>query len=334
MAKTVSSQDVPRILSLFLAYYKAERGIAPALEQVASAEVKYAKSLNSVAFDIMRNGTAFDVALRKEQVFNDDIIFVLGAGQTSGQLEQVLVDVISTLKQQNLMIGNVIKSVSYQLSLLLAIILITPYLLFNIAEATPKGSALRELAAQIQLLMNSVPAIEYIYPIAVLLLVAFVVTSGQARKSLIAGIGGLPVVKDALINYQTGLWCNYAGLMLRAGLTITDVERLLRPTVIHSLQEAFKKVANVVVDKGWSDALDVIEEDDVRAVIPPIARSFMRSGGQSGLLDTQLKEAAEFLLETANNQFEFQTKLVGVFVMLIVAAGVMALAMQVYLTRL
>lgn len=334
MAKTVSSQDVPRVLSLFLAYYKAERGIAPALEQVAKTEVKYAKSLNNVASDILRNGTAFDVALRKEQVFNDDIIFVLGAGQTSGQLEQVLVDVTSTIKQQNMMIGNVIKSVSYQLSLLLAIILITPYLLFNIAEATPKGSSLRELAAQMQLLMNSVPAIEYVYPIAVLSLVAFVVTSGQVRKSLIAGIGGLPVVKDALINYQTGLWCNYAGLMLRAGLTITDVERLLRPTVIHSLQEAFKKVASIVVDKGWSDALDVIEEDDIRAAIPPIARSFMRSGGQSGLLDTQLKEAAEFLLETANNQFEFQTKLVGVFVMLIVAAGVMALAMQVYLTRL
>ncbi len=334
MAKTVSSKDVPRVLSLFLAYYKAERGIAPALEQVATAEAKYAKSLNKVASDIMRNGTAFDVALRKEQVFNDDIIFVLGAGQTSGQLEKVLVDVTSTIKKQNLMIGNVIKSVSYQLSLLLAIILITPYLLFNIAEATPKGSSLRELAAQMQLLMNSVPGIEFVYPVAILSFVTFVVTSDHARKSLIAGIGGLPVVKNALINYQTGLWCNYAGLMLRAGLTITDVERLLRPTVIQSLQEAFKKIANVVVDKGWSDALDVIEDHDVRSTIPPIARSFMRSGGQSGLLDTQLKEAAEFLLETANNQFEFQTKLIGVFVMLIVAAGVMALAMQVYLTRL
>ncbi len=334
MAKTVSSKDVPRVLSLFLAYYKAERGIAPALEQVAKTEVKYAKSLNNVASDIMRNGTAFDAALRKEQVFSDDIIFVLGAGQTSGQLEQVLIDVTSTIKQQNLMIGNVIKSVSYQLSLLLAIILITPYLLFNIAEATPKGSSLRELAANMQLLMNSVPGVEFGYPIAVLSLVTFVITSEQARKSLVAGIGGLPVVKGALINYQTGLWCNYAGLMLRAGLNITDVERLLRPTIIHALQEAFKKVANVVVDKGWSDALDVIDDDDIRAAIPPIARSFMRSGGQSGLLDTQLKEAAEFLLETANNQFEFQTKLIGVFVMLIVAAGVMALAMQVYLTRL
>lgn len=327
----VNSRDVPRILSLLLAYYKAERYLHQALASIADSEPKYARAFRAASDNINRNGVSLRDALKEEQVFDENIIEILQAGQNAGELTQVIADVIRATKQQNAMINEVYKSIVYQAILLVSVIIISPYLLFNVATATPKGSSVRNVADIIKIVMDTLPLIELWYPAAVLSCVIYVVTAKHVRSSLLAFFSSLPYVSNAIVNYQSGQWCNYASLMFKAGLNINDIESMLKPMLITPLQEAFSKMFSVAIDKGWGEALTLTSKDDPRNIIPVEARSFIRSGGLSGQLETQLRESADFLNERSTEQFAVITKFVGVFVMALVGAAVLALAMQVYL---
>jgi type IV pilus assembly protein PilC len=327
----VRAADTPRILSLLLAYYKAEQYLHLALASVADSEQKYARAFKEASENIRRNGKSLGDALKEQQIFDDNIIEILQAGQNAGELEQVLVDVIRTTKQQNLMVKDVYKAVSYQLILLVATIVVSPYLIHSIADSTSKGSTTRQMADYLNSIMSAVPMIEVWYPVAVIASAGYLALSKSVRMSLITFFGSLPYVSNAVGNYQTGQWCNYAALMFKAGLPLPDVERMLKPMLIKPLQFAFEKTFRVAIEKGWGEAFKLVDSNDPRFILPREARSFMRSGGLSGQLDSQLKEAADFLNERSTEQFALITKFVGVFVLLLVGTAVLLLAMQVYL---
>lgn len=242
-----------------------------------------------------------------------------------------MTDVIRTTKQQNAMVKEVYKAVTYQLVLLVSVILVAPYLIYNVAGSTAKGSSIRDVAASLNAIMDTLPLVEKWYPIAVVSLCAYLALSVRVRQAVISTFAKLPYISTAVLNYQTGQWCNYAALMFKAGLPLGDVERMLKPMLIQPLQLAYEKTFKVAVEKGWGEALNLTGANDPRHALPKEARSFMRSGGLSGQLDAQLKEAADYLNERSSEQFAVITKFVGVFVMLLVGVSVLLLAMQVYL---
>jgi type II secretory pathway component PulF len=329
----VPISHVANVLSLFLAYYKSSQYISTAWHETAKSFANYKVAFNKVANDLEKNGVRLGEALKKHNIFDDDIIVILDAGATAGELDKVVRDVIASVKRQRTLSKNVLKSVLYQTILLFAVIIISPYLLYNMADNTAKGSALRDIQIQLDQLIELIPFIEFFYPFAVVGAALYAFLSPAIRMQLVNIISKIPVVGSAIINYQVGLWCNYASLMFGAGIDAKEIERLLRPTLINDLQDGFFKIISSL-DSGWPVAVEPVDQHDPRAAIPDIARSFLKAGGDSGLLDVQLKELSSYLLEKAADQFDIVTQIFSTFILILVGIGVLLLAMQVYLARM
>lgn len=327
----VKTKDVPKVLDLLLAYMHSTNNLATAFRETGSTFSQYKNVFNAVANDI-ENGNNLKDALNNNNAFSAEVSQLIYVGNTSGKLEEVITLVSKSLKYMLTVSSGVVTAVAFQGALLISMVVLAPYLLFLVASQSAKKTGfLAESKEFMVTAMETVPYIEFGYPVAIILGVAWMVFHRNARAAVMQAISVIPFIKSALVNYQTGSWCRYMAMMASAGLTLDESERLLRGTLLPGLSVAFEKVFSQI-DKGWEVAT-TFEEGDPREEIPRLVMTFIKSGGFSGQLDSQLNIAAEYQLDEAAKQFQNITKVVGFTVMILVAIGVTALGSQVYSSR-
>ena len=329
----VKGNDISNILDLLVAYMQSTNSIATAIRETGDTFSQYKNTFDIVADDIERNGTDLKVALNREDVFPEEVTTLIDAGSQSGKLTEVLPEVSKSIKFMTRVSSGIANAVRFQVGLLFTMIATMPYLLMLVAgQVRDKESGLLAFATFVKKLMNYGLYIEYLYPVAVLVFGLSLFVYKPMRTAVVDVFSIIPLIKSAVTNFQSGVWCRYVALMASAGIPLQEAERLLRTTLQPSIAEAFEILIREQ-NRGWAVATTYTEEDP-RARIPRVVMSFIRAGGQSGDLDGQLNLAATYQLDVATGQFEVITKLVGLLVMLIVAGGVLFMGSQVYLSRL
>jgi type II secretory pathway component PulF len=325
----IKSSDIANVLDLLVAYLHSTSSVAVAIKETGDTFPQYKDSLNLVAEDILVNGSALTVALKKHDIFPVEVTILIGAGSESGKLTEVLPEVSRSLKFLTTVSSGMISAVAMQGLLLLSMITAAPFLLMLVAGQTKKKEGiLKNIEVFITHVRDIIPAVDFLYPIIV---IAFGISAffyKPLRVSVISALSIIPMIRIAVTNYQTGSWCRYIALMTSAGIPLNVSERLLRGSLQPLLAEAF----TLLVDKqknGWEE-ISNFNQFDPRTRIPKVVMAFLRSGGQSGQLDKQLNLAADYQLQLARVQFESLTKYMAFFAMLLVAAMVTFMGLQVY----
>jgi type II secretory pathway component PulF len=330
MAK-ISASDLPNVVDLFGAYISATNSIAVALHETGCAFKKYHEPFDAVARDVEQSGTDLKVALNKVGLFSPTMTQLIHTGAISGKLPEVLKQISASSKRINQITLSIIQSVAIQVFLLFSMITVAPYLLYLISNKS-KNKFLISFRATVDDLMSLIPYVEMIYPLVIVIGAGLLMLYKPIRQPLLEMLAKVPYFRGAIINFQTGAWCNYCSLMCSAGISLPDAERLLRSTIIHELQDGFAAIFRNI-DKGWPIATTPDSDSDPRKAIPHIVLAFIRAGGQSGFIDQQLKTASDFQLAIAGAQFETISKAVSLLVMCIVAVGILFLGTQVYTSR-
>ncbi|MHB1486784.1 MAG: type II secretion system F family protein [Acidimicrobiales bacterium] len=309
------------------------RSLSILTEQTENATL--AKVLNQVRQEV-EAGSSLSMALgRHPKVFNRLFVAMVRSGETSGGLDQVLLELAATIEKSVELRRKVISAMTYPVAVLcLVLVILTAMLVFVVPQfKTIFASLGGKLPTPTLILIDVSNTVVSFAPVVVVVLVAGVfgfrwwinTPAGRAlwdRFKLRVPLLGNLVRKTSLARFSRTL-----ASLLSAGVPILE-----------SLEITKASVGNTVVANAISDMQEGVRGGEALArrlpnhpVYPPMVYQMLAVGEETGAVDTMLNKVAEFFEQEVEAIVAALTSLLEPLLIVVLGSTVGAMVISLYL---
>jgi type IV pilus assembly protein PilC len=292
-------------------------------------------TIDTVRQDV-ENGASLSQALAKHpKVFSQLYVAMVKAGEAGGMLDQVLLQLSSTIEKQVELRAKIRSAMAYPVAVLgLVLVILSAMLLFVVPLFKTLYKTLGGvLPLPTRILITASGTLVKALPFLILLLVGGIFGSkkwiategGRAtwdKMKLKAPVFGTLVHKTALARFTRTL-----GVLLRSGVPILE-----------SLDITADTVGNSVVAAGCRDVQAGVRAGEPiggrlekHPVFPPMVVQMMAVGEETGALDALLEKVAEFYDQEVEATVDALTSLLEPLLMCILGISVGSMVISLYL---
>ena len=283
---TVINAGLPVVQSLAILQRQSEKqGLRDALKEVRE--------------DVETGLQLSDALAKHPRLFNKLYIYLVRAGEVSGNLDGILDRIAAYMEKQAALRGKIKTALTYPTVVLVIALAVTWFLLTGIVPQF--ASILDQLGGDMPVITRALIAISdflryqwyFLLGIIVLLVVgiALFYRTPQGRRTidnlmLRAPVLGTLVQKSAIASFS-----NTFGLLLRSGVNIMESIDITKGTAGNAIVEDILDETKENVQRGEQISTTLIKYPHV---FPPMVSSMIAIGEETGAVDSMLQKVAEF----------------------------------------
>ncbi|HET9028423.1 MAG TPA: type II secretion system F family protein [Trueperaceae bacterium] len=283
---TVINAGLPVVQSLAILQRQAPKeGLKDALKQVRE-DVETGQQLS--------NGLA-----KHPRLFNKLYIYLVKAGEVSGNLDGILDRIAAYMEKQAALRGKIKTALTYPTVVLVIALAVTWFLLTGIVPQF--ATILDQLGGDLPVITKALIAVSdflrYQWYIMIGLIVAVVVGLGfyyrtkSGRRVLDGFVLRMPVVGTLVQKSAIASFSNTFGLLLRSGVNIIESIEITKGTAGNAIVEDILDETKDSVQRGEQISQTLMKYP---RVFPPMVSSMVAIGEETGAVDGMLQKVADF----------------------------------------
>lgn len=283
---TVINAGLPVVQSLAILQRQAEKqGLKDALRQVRE--------------DVETGLQLSDALAKHPRLFNKLYIYLVRAGEVSGNLDGILDRIAAYMEKQAALRGKIKTALTYPTVVLVIALAVTWFLLTGIVPQF--AQILDQLGGDLPVITRMLIAISdflrYQWYILLGILVLLVVGTAlfyrtpQGRRAIDRLLLRLPVVGTLVQKSAIASFSNTFGLLLRSGVNIMESIDITKGTAGNAIVEDILDETKANVQRGEQISTTLIKYPQV---FPPMVSSMIAIGEETGAVDSMLQKVADF----------------------------------------
>lgn len=269
-----------------------------------------------------------------DEVFDDVTINLIEAGESSGNLDEILNKLAVELEESKKLQGKLKGALTYPLILLVIIVAVMVLMMLVLVPAMSDiySEFGGELPAITQMMVSmSDFFINYWWAIVIALLGLIIgykvwVDTPKGKRTKDKIVVKIPIMGTIVSKMQLAQFTRLLGLLLGSGLPII---RALELTAMSLSNEMFKEVvfeAMEEVERGGSLALPIARSD----YFPLLVSSMIAVGEETGELDTVLAKVSQYYKEEVDQATENMSSVLEPVFLVIMGIAVAFISLGVY----
>ncbi len=309
------------------------RALAILADQTASKEL--AKILVQVRTDV-EQGSSLSGALQKHpKAFNDLFVAMVRAGETGGVLDEVLLDIASTIENEVELRRKIKSAMTYPIVVVILVVLIMAAMLLFIVPQfeTIYASLGSDLPLPTRLLLGASKLVRTYWWLVVLAAIggryAFrrYKRTPQGRAQVDAVKIRVPVFGPLFHKVALARFSNTFGMLLRSGVPILQAMEIVKETVNNQVIARAVEDVKGSVREGESIAKPLAKH----AVFPPMVVQMLAVGEETGAVDTMLEKVASFYNSEVEATVDALTSLIEPLLIAVIGGAVGAAVIALYM---
>lgn len=283
---TVINAGLPVVQSLAILQRQSEKqGLKDALKQVRE--------------DVETGLQLSDAMAKHPRLFNKLYIYLVRAGEVSGNLDGILDRIAAYMEKQAALRGKIKTALTYPTVVLVIALAVTWFLLTGIVPQF--AQILDQLGGDMPVITRALIAISdflryqwyILFGLIAALIVGIIIfyRTPQGRRTIDALLLRIPVVGTLVQKTAIASFSNTFGLLLRSGVNIMEAIDITKGTAGNAIVEDILEETKQNVQKGEQISTTLI---NYPLVFPPMVSSMIAIGEETGAVDSMLQKVAEF----------------------------------------
>ncbi len=293
---TVINAGLPVVQSLSILQKQAEKqGLKDALKKIR---------------EDVETGQPLSEALAKfPGIFNRLYIYLVRAGEASGNLDGILERIASYQEKQAALRGKLKSAMTYPTVVMVIALGVTYFLLTGIVPQF--AGILTQLGGDLplitQILMNISDFLVnqwYLMPVIIGSLVfgiGFAYRTDKGRHIIDRLLLKMPIVGNLVQKTAIASFSNTFGLLLKSGVNIIEAIEITKGTAGNVIVEDVLDDAKQAVQRGEQISATLVDHP---TVFPPLVSSMIAIGEETGAVDGMLEKIASFYEREVNEAVE------------------------------
>lgn len=295
----------------------------------------FKRVITNVKDDVESGQTLADSFRSQEDVFDDVTLNLIEAGESSGQLDVILLKLATELEEKKALGSKLRSALIYPAIILLVIVGVIVLLMFVLVPAMSEiySEFDAELPWTTTLLINLSNFITSYWWIVLLVLAISVVgikayiDTPKGKRNMDKIVLYIPVVKDIITKTQVAQFTRIMSLLLSSGLSILKALELTANSLSNTM---FKEVildARDDVEKGGSLTIPLSRSQ----YYPLIVSSMIAVGEETGNLDVVLEKISEYFKDEVNEATQNMSSVLEPIFLILMGGTIGFIAMAVYM---
>ncbi len=283
---TVINAGLPVVQSLAILQRQApKQGLKDALKRVRE--------------DVETGQQLSDALGRHPRLFNKLYIYLVRAGEVSGNLDGILDRIAAYMEKQAALRGKIRTALTYPTVVLVIALAVTWFLLTGIVPQF--AQILDQLGGELPVITRALIAVSdflrYQWWILLGIIVIAVVGLGMfyrtknGRRAIDGFILRVPVVGTLVQKSAIASFSNTFGLLLRSGVNIIESIEITKGTAGNAIVEDILDETKEAVQRGEQISTTLTKYP---RVFPPMVSSMVAIGEETGAVDSMLQKVADF----------------------------------------
>lgn len=283
---TVINAGLPVVQSLAILQRQApKQGLKDALKQVRE--------------DVETGQQLSDALAKHPRLFNKLYIYLVRAGEVSGNLDGILDRIAAYMEKQAALRGKIKTALTYPTVVLVIALAVTWFLFTGIVPQF--AQILDQLGGDLPVITKALIAVSdflrYQWYVMIGLIVAIVVGLGlfyrtkNGRRVMDGFTLRMPIVGTLVQKSAIASFSNTFGLLLRSGVNIIESIEITKGTAGNAIIEDILDETKDNVQRGEQISTTLIKYP---AVFPPMVSSMISIGEETGAVDHMLEKVAGF----------------------------------------
>ena len=308
------------------------RGLQVMEQQISNPLFK--RVITQVKSSVEAGKSLADSFRNSDEVFDDITINLIEAGESSGNLDDILNKLAIELEESKKLQGKLKGALTYPLILLVIIVGVMVLMMLVLVPAM--SDIYGEFGGELPTITRIMVAMSdfflgYWWAIVIVLLGLLIgykvwVDTPKGKRTKDKIIVKIPIMGVIISKMQLAQFTRLFGLLLGSGLSII---RALELTAMSLSNDMFKEVifeAKEEVERGGSLALPIARSD----YFPLIVSSMIAVGEETGELDTVLAKVSQYYKEEVDQATENMSSLLEPVFLVIMGVAVAFIALGVY----
>lgn len=283
---TVINAGLPVVQSLAILHRQAEKqGLKDALKRVRE--------------DVETGQNLSDALSRHPRLFNKLYIYLVRAGEVSGNLDGILERIATYMEKQAALRGKIRTALTYPTVVLVIALAVTWFLLTGIVPQF--AQILDQLGGELPVITRALIAISdflrFQWWLLAIIIVAAVVglvlfrRTPNGRRVIDRLLLRTPVVGTLVQKSAIASFSNTFGLLLRSGVNIIESIDITKGTAGNAIVEDILTETKEAVQRGEQISTTLSKYP---RVFPPMVSSMVAIGEETGAVDSMLQKVADF----------------------------------------
>lgn len=256
-------------------------------------------ALKAVREDVETGQQLSDALAKHPRLFNKLYIYLVRAGEVSGNLDGILDRIAAYMEKQAALRGKIKTALTYPTVVLIIALAVTWFLLTGIVPQF--AQILDQLGGDLPVITKALIAVSdflrYQWYIMIGLIVAIVVgfslfyRTKNGRRVMDGFTLRMPVVGTLVQKSAIASFSNTFGLLLRSGVNIIESIEITKGTAGNAIIEDILDETKENVQRGEQISTTLVKYP---AVFPPMVSSMISIGEETGAVDHMLEKVASF----------------------------------------
>ena len=293
---TVINAGLPVVQSLSILQKQAEKqGLKDALKKVR---------------EDVETGLPLSEALAKfPGIFNRLYIYLVRAGEASGNLDGILERIASYQEKQAALRGKLKSAMTYPTVVMVIALGVTYFLLTGIVPQF--AGILTQLGGELPLITRILMSISdflvnqwYLLPVIIGSLVfgvGYAYRTDKGRHIIDRLLLKMPIIGNLVQKTAIASFSNTFGLLLKSGVNIIESIEITKGTAGNVIVEDVLSEAKQAVQRGEQISATLVDHP---LVFPPLVSSMIAIGEETGAVDGMLEKIASFYEREVNEAVE------------------------------
>jgi type II secretory pathway component PulF len=337
LSRHVSVVDKINLTGNLAIMLKSGVSISEALQIIGddSSNTYFRQIINDIRFGI-ENGRSLSQGLAGfKKDFNPVFVSLVKSGETSGQLEETLLQLNLQLKKEYALISKVKSALAYPTILIgglifvvvLLMVFVLPRLVSIFASSNLKLPLTTKIIFAVSQFLAYKPYLTIAVFIILIVVLIFLAKQKFMRNALNWVLLRLPISSNLLNQIELVRFARTLGNLLKSGVAIGPALEITADGLNLSSFSRNTQKAKESVLKGVSLANAFKGNND----FPNMLISVMKVGEKTGELDVLLLNLADFYEEQADNTLKSLSSLIEPILLIIVGLGIGGIALSIIL---
>ncbi len=257
------------------------------------------EALNKVRQDVETGLPLSDAIAKFPRIFNKLYVYLVRAGEVSGNLDGILERVATYMEKQQAIRGKVRSAMTYPAVVLVIALAVTFFLLTGIVPQF--AQILDQLGGELPIITQVLVAISdflrfqwwllLIITVAVIVGLGFYYRTNNGRHVIDRILLRLPVLGTLVQKSAIASFSQTFGLLLRSGVNIVEAIDITKGTAGNIIVEDILSETKDAVQRGEQVSVTLMKYPQV---FPPLVSSMVAIGEETGAIDAMLEKIAEF----------------------------------------
>lgn len=262
-------------------------------------KAKMKETLTKVREDVETGLPLSDALGKHPSIFNRLYVFLVRAGEVSGNLDGILERVADYFEKQSALRGKIRSAMTYPAVVLVIALAVTYFLLTGIVPQF--AGILDQLGGELPIITRVLVAISdylqnfwwlnLIIVVGLIVFITFYYRTNNGRHVIDRLLLKLPILGPLVQKSSIASFSSTFGLLLKSGVNIVESIEITKGTAGNIIVEDILDEAKNAVQRGEQISTTLSKYPNV---YPPLVSSMIAIGEETGAVDTMLEKIAEF----------------------------------------